>query len=262
MVRFLFIALLLSASTVASFSQKARFVTVIAENANLRGSPTASGELVGLVQEGETFRLIEVRGAWYLVETPEYVGWIHGNNIKLGSKGTEVTSAPTYKRKAVPKSAANQPKPMSVPLRPKVETIRPDSGTVMATGSYSTGLGYLTISNGTDTDAIAKLVDFRIGRSYREVYVQANASITIQNIAIGSYELLFSLGKDYAPSLGKFLTNASYSKFDSTIDFAETKERTGNTITTNYDSYRLTLNKVAGGNAATSRISEAEFTKY
>ena len=132
----------------------------------------------------------------------------------------------------------------------------------MASGSYRTGLGDLTISNGTETDAIAKLIDTRVGESYREVYIRANTSTTIQHIAVGNYELLFSLGQNYAPSLNKFLTNASYSKFDSNITFEEIKERAGNTITTNYDSYRLTLNKVVGGNAATSRISEAEFTKY
>ncbi len=44
--------------------------------------------------------------------------------------------------------------------------------------------------------------------------------------------------------------------------FDETKQVIGNTIRTNYDTYSLTLNKVAGGNAATSRITEAEFMKY
>ena len=132
----------------------------------------------------------------------------------------------------------------------------------MASGSYRTGLGDLTISNGTASDAIAKLIDTRLDSSYREVYIRANSSITISNIAIGNYELIFSLGRDFAPSLNKFLTSASYSKFDSSITFEETKQVIGNTIRTNYDSYSLTLNTVAGGNAATSGISEAEFTKY
>lgn len=262
MSRTILLIVILLISALNSFSQKPRYITVIAENANLRGAPSASSNLVALVQEGETFRLIEVRGAWYLVETPDYVGWLHGNTIRFGKNEIDDITPPRYVRSEPRKVIGKQPKAVKVEPPPQVETIRPNSGTVMAAGSYRTGLGDLTISNGTDTDAIAKLIDLRVGASYREVYIQANSSSTIQNIAIGNYELLFSLGQNYAPSLSKFLTNASYSKFDSNISFTETKEDLGNTIRTNYDSYRLTLNKVVGGNAATSRISEAEFTKY
>lgn len=253
-----FLVVLLASSLIA---QRTRYVTVIAENANLRGTPSASGRVLGVVEEGETFRLIENRGAWYLVETPQYVGWLHGNTIRLGiGSGDKVSEPrPSPTRPKSPRSTSPPTRTISVP---RVETTRPSSGTVMASGSYRTGLGELTISNGTPTDAIAKLIDLSARASYREVYVQANSSTTISNIAVGRYELLFSLGRDYAPSLNKFLTGASYSKFESVITFEEVKERSGNTITTNYDSYRLTLNKVVGGNAPTSRISEAEFTKY
>lgn len=237
-------------------AQKSRYVVVISEKANLRGTPTAAGELLVVVEEGDRFRLIETKGAWYLVETPAYVGWLHGNTIRLETSSPTTASRPSRYTIAVPT------KPVEVRQIPRVETRRPDSGTVMASGSYRTGLGELTISNGTESDAIAKLIDLRAGASYREVYIQANSATTIDNIAIGNYELIFSLGRDYAPSLDKFLTNASYSKFDSYINFTETKVDLGNTVRTNYDSYRLTLNKVVGGNAATSRISEAEFTKY
>lgn len=251
-------------------AQNPRYVTVIAENANLRGTPSTSGKVVDVVEEGETFRLIEIRGAWYLVETPESVGWLHGNTIKAGKSTAQKSSvSPAELRQAdafidnvLGKSPATPIRSEEVASVIHVETRRPDTGTVMASGSYRTGLGYLTISNGTNMDAIAKLIDRGAGSSYREVYIQANSSTTMQNIAIGNYELLFSLGQSYAPLLNKFLTNASYSKFDSEITFEEIRERVGNTITTNYDSYRLTLNRVAGGNAATSSISEEEFTKY
>lgn len=366
------ILLLLSGTLIA---QKAKYVTVIAENANLRGTPSASGAVIAEVREGDVFTLINQRGSWFLVETPKFVGWLHGNTVKLGrvSRATGVGTAekvwrrcklpdmdvygtcpedvvPTffaatydkgYDAAIVGENKVKNPilweKPeardsslcavrvgddpaicrkgqieelymndvllvlnrertnnflnvtnarsgksgwiyvghlariyytrsqnRSIPVleRPAVETRRPDSGTVMASGSYRTGLGDLTISNGTASDAIAKLIDTRLDSSYREVYIRANSSITISNIAIGNYELIFSLGRDFAPSLNKFLTSASYSKFDSSITFEETKQVIGNTIRTNYDSYSLTLNTVAGGNAATSGISEAEFTKY
>jgi len=239
-------------------AQKPRFVTVITEEANLRGTPTSAGEILAVVEEGDRFRLIEKKGAWYLVQTPAYVGWLHGNTIRLetDSRGASVVVRP----KAIQPLVYKPIEPLI--YVPPVETRRPATGTVMASGSYRTGLGYLVISNGTETDAIAKLIDLSSSTSYRDVYIQANTATTIQNIAIGNYELLFSLGRDYAPSVNKFLTNASYSKFDSYITFDETKQVIGNTIRTNYDSYTLTLNTVVGGNAATSRISEAEFIKY
>lgn len=366
------LTLLLAASVVA---QQTRHVTVIAESANLRGTPSTSGVVIDRVRQGDVFNLIEQRGAWFLVETPKYTGWLHGNTLRLGllskSAPAVVANKPwrlcklpdmdvfgTCPEDVVPSFLSsredkgydtaivgenkvrnpllwtkpeardsslcvvlvgqdpaicregeieslyandvlvvqdrrrvnnflsvrnlrtgntgwvyvghlkgiyytkNQAKSIQTVAAPAVKTTRPNSGTVMASGSYRTGLGELTISNGTPTDAIAKLIDLSARASYREVYVQANSSTTISNIAVGRYELLFSLGRDYAPSLNKFVTGASYSKFESVITFEEVKERSGNTITTNYDSYRLTLNKVVGGNAPTSQISEAEFTKY
>lgn len=379
-------------------AQEQNYVRVTAQNANLRGSPSATGKILDVVVKGQIFRLVEKRGEWALIETNKYVGWVPTKSITdSGALGVRAISAPqadswklisaykdssgmlvgiymdesnfvrkgdsvdfTEKHVPIPRnqdqladylnlsslpapyttfrhrlvvqnadcigrrlllrtityvwndtsnntttdfarvasyvggeagsirakqialacgfqsivdlSVEPQPtgkalpttvaKPSPVIIPPSVQTIRPSSGTVMATGSYRTGLGDLTISNGTNTDAIAKLIDIRADASYREVYIRANSSTTIQNIAVGDYELIFSLGQDFAPSLNKFLLNASYSKFDSQLSFEETKERIGNTIRTNYDTYTLTLNTVAGGNAATSRISEAEFTKY
>jgi hypothetical protein len=262
MPKFLSVSALLLFLAVGSFAQRTRYVTVISENANLRGTPSASGEILTRVEQGEIFRLVETRGAWFLVETPEYVGWLHGNTIRLGTNAAGSTLESRQNRAVGPRRSIASPRRVEEPPAPRVETSRPSSGAVMASGSFSTGLGYLTISNGTSNDAIAKLIDVGAGVSYREVYVQANTSATISNIAVGDYKLLFSLGQDYAPSLMKFLRNASYSKFDSTITFEETKQTIGNTIRTNYDSYSLTLNQVVGGNAATSRISESEFTKY
>jgi hypothetical protein len=270
MSRILLIVIAILLATSSAFTQKARYVTVIAESANLRSTPSSSGEVLEVVLEGEKFRQIEVRGPWYLVETSSYVGWLHGNVISFDTKPTKASTQRTPLRSNLPKLPTSQAKPVPVyaptplprVLLPPVDTYRPASGAVMASGSIITGRGYLTIVNGTDTDAIAKLIDSGIRKSYREVYIHANSTFIIQNIAVGNYELLFSLGMDYAPSLNKFLRNPSYSKFDSFIPFQENQERIGNTIRTNYDSYKLTLNTVVGGNASTSRISESEFEKY
>lgn len=375
MLRVLFLSCIYLLFTLTLSAQDSRYVTVIAEMANLRGTPSVSGIVVTQVREGDVFKLIERRGSWFLVETPKYTGWLHGNTLRLGRavKPAPVANANntftlcklpdmdvygTCPEDIVPsyllskddkgydtaiigvnkvknpilweKPEARDSSLCAVPVgedpaichegeieylnanevlvvldrkrvnnflnvlslksgksgwvyvghlsgiyytrnlsgsiqakaTPPIQTRRPESGTVIASGSYRTGLGKLTISNGTESDAIAKLIDARAGVSYREVYIQSNTATTIENIAVGYYKLIFSIGQDYAPSLNKFVTNATYSKFDSNIMFDETKQVIGNTIRTNYDTYSLTLNKVAGGNAATSRITEAEFMKY
>ncbi len=58
-------------------------VTVISIKANLRGTPATNGIVVTTVDQGETFELIKDKSPWYLVQTPKYVGWIHGNSIRV-----------------------------------------------------------------------------------------------------------------------------------------------------------------------------------
>lgn len=59
-------------------------VTVTAVRTSLRGTPSAQGVVVASVAKGETFELIGRAGAWYLVQSPRYVGWIQGNTIRRG----------------------------------------------------------------------------------------------------------------------------------------------------------------------------------
>lgn len=67
-------------------------VTVISLKANLRGTPDAKGIVITTVNDGEQFELIKQAKGWFLVQTPSYVGWIHGSTIKLDLE------SPTYNR--------------------------------------------------------------------------------------------------------------------------------------------------------------------
>jgi hypothetical protein len=127
----------------------------------------------------------------------------------------------------------------------------------MARGSRRGGLERLSISNGTASDAVAKLIDLVTGTSFREVYVRANTSAEVSGIALGEYELLFSSGQVYVRSTKKFIRNASYSKFDDHLHHTETREPGG----TRFMTYRVTLDKVAYGTASTSAIDESAFDK-
>ena len=86
------------------------------------------------------------------------------------------------------------------------------------------------------------------------MYIQAKSKFTITKIPDGTYELYFQTGKDWNEKENKFLFHPSFSKF--TDDFEYT------TTDTEYSIYRVTLNPVIGGTAATNTVSENEFGKY
>lgn len=80
MKRIILLSVLILAFAVLGSAQSA---TVIAENANLRGTPSASGTVVETLSSKSRVDVIKQQGAWFLVQSTEYVGWIHGNTIRL-----------------------------------------------------------------------------------------------------------------------------------------------------------------------------------
>jgi hypothetical protein len=64
-------------------AQTTQTATVIAVNANLRGTPSESGKVVQVVPQNTKLEVFKQKEAWFLVQAPEYVGWMHGNTIKL-----------------------------------------------------------------------------------------------------------------------------------------------------------------------------------
>lgn len=138
---------------------------------------------------------------------------------------------------------------------PSPETVRYATGKNLIAPQNTGGRGTLDISNGTSTDAIAKVVDSKTNKTLRLVYIQANSNFTVKNIRVGNYILKFSLGNGYIPEAGKFQYSQSFSRFDETFDFEENRE--GNRIV--WNTYSVTLNKVLYGNAKSSSIDENDF---
>lgn len=75
--------LILILFAVGGFAQDAK---VISENANLRGTPTESGKVVEVLSVDSNLKIIVQKGVWFLVQSTDYAGWIHGNTIKLLKK--------------------------------------------------------------------------------------------------------------------------------------------------------------------------------
>lgn len=89
-----------------SAAAQTRTVTVISEKANLRGTPSVNGEVVQEVSQDEVFELVTSRGAWFLVQTSRFVGWLHGNTIRLTPAGPSAEDSQ-------PKSTATRPRKSS-----------------------------------------------------------------------------------------------------------------------------------------------------
>lgn len=71
----------------------AQTASVISEKANLRGTPSQTGSVVSEVSEGQKVSVIKQTGAWFLVQTSKFSGWLHGNTIKFsGSKPAAIKS--------------------------------------------------------------------------------------------------------------------------------------------------------------------------
>ncbi len=132
------------------------------------------------------------------------------------------------------------------------------NGTVLFSDPYSlNGLGVLTISNGSGSDAVVKLISAS-GRKVYSVYIRTNNSYSIKNIDDGIYRVLFSFGADWDSVQEKFIVNPSAEAFDDTFDFQTTYTEQGS----KYKEYSITLNPVAGGKATTNPIDQSTFYKY
>lgn len=78
-MKYLIPIIILLASSIA-FAQDA---FVESQIANLRGTPTATGKKVTTLAAETELIIIAKDGDWYLVQSPEYMGWISGKLIKI-----------------------------------------------------------------------------------------------------------------------------------------------------------------------------------
>jgi hypothetical protein len=179
-------------------------------------------------------------------------------SMKLQSATPEPSTTPSAARTSdsdplgIDQFLANNP--TSAPTVPP-ETVRYPTGTNLVRPRSANGRGVLRISNGTNSDAIAKLADAETSITVRLVYIQANSDGEIGNISPGNYILKFALGTGYNEDSGRFLYAQSFAKFVDILEFRE--YRLDDEI--RWSDFDVSLNPVFGGTARTSTISAAEF---
>jgi len=123
-------------------------------------------------------------------------------------------------------------------------------------GVYLRGDGTLEVKNGTNLDAVAKLI--RGGSSVLTVYIKANSVYMIADISDGVYWLAFAQGLNWNSTTKKFQRNTQYSVFDETFDFITTED----SRYYHYTAFEVTLNPVVGGTAETSSVDPTQFDAY
>lgn len=99
---FLLAVIFLCGSVLHGLAQSA---TVIAEQANLRGTPTTAGKVVERLSQNTVVELIKQKGPWFLVQAKDFAGWVHGDTLKvdgplnlevIDSNSLTVAPAPVY----------------------------------------------------------------------------------------------------------------------------------------------------------------------
>jgi hypothetical protein len=135
------------------------------------------------------------------------------------------------------------------------------NGTVLAPPDPQ-GYGTLKVDNGTDRDAVVKVIDPQTSQLVGSFYASASQQSELQNIPDGTYEIIFTLGTDWDKAASTFTQNISYSRFGSTPEYTTRERVEGNTVYTDTSVYEITLHPVPSGKVPITTIDLSEFAKY
>ena len=193
--------------------------------------------------------------AWQFVIAPRLSGSARPTPTAAASgQVASATSAPTTTAALAP---APSPTPAPAAARSPVSLENGTNITPPAPGP--SGLGKLTIKNGTTRDAVAKLVtgtaDPATWQTQRFVYIKANDTLVMENVRVGTYRLAFMSGVDWDAGARKFVREVSTSVFDETFEFKEEPAQGGTRFTT----WDVSLNPVAGGTGKTTALQDGAF---
>ena len=75
----------LALAFVCVVNAQGRTATIISTSANLRETPSQNGRVKQEVPIGNEVRVLDSKGAWYVVRIADSVGWMHGNTFRFGN---------------------------------------------------------------------------------------------------------------------------------------------------------------------------------
>ncbi len=113
------------------------------------------------------------------------------------------------------------------------------------------GLGSLTVRNGSDGDALVRLTVVGNDEPSRELFVRRSGIAALRHIGAGNYIVSFETGRTYLRQSEEFCDSDGEFEFDKQVTFDERKTRKA----TLYHDYDITLYTVPGGNVGFHRTS-------
>lgn len=125
------------------------------------------------------------------------------------------------------------------------------------------GICSLKVVNGTDRDAVVKMVSEKqndktpAGVLCRFVYICAGKTVTIQGIGEGDYRLFFCTGTHWHRTKKSFLRPYAAQKFVEIMNFSQ-QHLVGSI---QYSSNEVSLHPVVGGSARTTGVDQEEFDR-
>ena len=126
--------------------------------------------------------------------------------------------------------------------------------TIDSVSYYLSGEGELTIDNGTNEDAVIKLVSTRTNKSIITFYVKKNNIFTVTGISDGNYKVIATQGNDWDSYSKEFTLKPSFFEFDGTFDF--------DTTSSEYTIWELELETSYNGNIDIDTVGKNTFNNY
>lgn len=135
-----------------------------------------------------------------------------------------------------------------------VADARPATGAALVRRG-ARGAGVLRIHNGSADDAVVTLSDG--ARAVREVYVRANDSTVVGQVADGAYDVYTMFGSGWDGAARRFTVGARFERLDARAAFTSRRTRGG----LRYSEVRLTLRPATGGNTAVVPVAAAAYPR-
>ncbi|WP_084780425.1 N-acetylmuramoyl-L-alanine amidase [Bacillus massilinigeriensis] len=82
--------LLAKASTSEQTKEHVQLAVSNADNLRVREAPNTESEIIGIINQGEGVKVLQINGDWINIETPSGSGWVYKEYMILGGKPPEI----------------------------------------------------------------------------------------------------------------------------------------------------------------------------
>jgi hypothetical protein len=171
-----------------------------------------------------------------------------GSAVRAGLGNAHGTSALRDALAAVYAKLPGDPPALKFPRAGQKGDARPSNGTLIRHPSGD-GRGELTIDNGGSNDAVVTLSKGR--KPALAVYVRKGKKHTLNGVPDGTYTVFFTGGSAWDDTARGFGRNCAFQRFEDPLPFRTTQ--------TQLTTWKITLQRVIGGNAQTSDVDPNDF---